>query len=94
MVRKTQLFNDPFRGKDDMKQAMNLKNPHETLHSDPELRLLSETELEQVGGGFEFSAFGYTFAGGQSFAPGYNYASISNPGGVPIFYRAWQTEVR
>ncbi|KPB13138.1 Uncharacterized protein AC504_3642 [Pseudomonas syringae pv. maculicola] len=52
--------------------------------------MLNETELSQVGGGIEFSAFGYTFAGGESFAPGFNYASITNSRGIPVYYTTWQ----
>ncbi|PBP76373.1 hypothetical protein PSYCIT7_003445 [Pseudomonas syringae Cit 7] len=73
-----------------MNQAINPKKAHETLHTGQAVRLLNEAELDCVGGGIEFSAFGYTFAGGESFAPGYNYASITNSRGIPIYYTTWQ----
>ncbi|KPB72046.1 hypothetical protein ACKUFS_27035 [Pseudomonas cannabina] len=74
-----------------MTQVMNPKKAHDALHTGQEVRLLNEAELDQVGGGIEFSAFGYTFAGGESFAPGHNYASITNSRGIPIYYTTWQS---
>lgn len=72
-----------------MTHAIITEQKHEALSIGQEVRLLNEAELEQVGGGIEFSAFGYTFAGGESFAPGYNYASITNSSGIPIYYTTW-----
>ncbi|KTB72297.1 MULTISPECIES: hypothetical protein [Pseudomonas] len=73
-----------------MTQAVNPQQVHDALPAGPALRVLNETELSQVGGGIEFSAFGYTFAGGESFAPGFNYASITNSRGIPVYYTTWQ----
>ncbi|WP_236273714.1 hypothetical protein [Pseudomonas congelans] len=68
-------------------QSINPHKAHEALHTDPQVRLLNEAERDQVRDGTVFSAFGYTFAGGEPFAPGRNYAMISNPADISIFYR-------
>ncbi|KPY86227.1 hypothetical protein RA263_19950 [Pseudomonas syringae pv. tagetis] len=73
-----------------MTHTVNPHQAHDALSAVPALRVLDESELAQVGGGIEFSAFGYTFAGGESFAPGFNYASITNSRGVPVYYTTWQ----
>ncbi len=72
-----------------MTQANVAEQTHEALFTGQQGRLLNEAELDQVGGGIEFSAFGYTFAGGESFAPCHYYASITNSRGNAIYYKAW-----
>lgn len=72
-----------------MTQANVAEQTHEALSTGQEVRLLNEAELVQVGGGIEFSAFGYTFAGGESIGPCYYYASVTNSRGDAVFYHAW-----